>query len=85
MELKTIPMKILINAVSALALLGLTQTRQASVVNCVFGSTDKTVTSFGYEPDPLLQNQQVCHNAVGTLSAPVVDSAKLALVGRYMG
>ncbi|KAF9156659.1 hypothetical protein BG015_002863 [Linnemannia schmuckeri] len=78
-------MKASTSFVSAFVLFGITEILKVSAANCASGPTDMTVTSFGYTPNPLMQNQQACHNAVGTLSVPVVGGAKLALVGRYLG
>ncbi|KAF9922061.1 hypothetical protein FBU30_007835 [Linnemannia zychae] len=40
------------------------------------------MSSFGFGPNPLCIGQQLCHNAVGTLSEPIISGAKLSIVGR---
>ncbi|KAF9104955.1 hypothetical protein BGX29_000929, partial [Mortierella sp. GBA35] len=55
------------------------------VTNCATTPTQITITSFTLTPYPLCINQQVCATGTGTLSTPVVQGAKLAITGRYLG
>ncbi|KAF9955255.1 hypothetical protein BGZ72_003913 [Mortierella alpina] len=61
------------------------QTPSPPFGNCATGATDMTVTGFTLTPYPLCIGQTVCATVNGTLSAPIVAPAKLAITGRYLG
>ncbi|KAF9919939.1 hypothetical protein FBU30_010347 [Linnemannia zychae] len=55
------------------------------VTNCATTPTQIQITSFTLDPYPLCINELVCASGTGTLSTPVIEGAKLAITGRYLG
>ncbi|KAF9131544.1 hypothetical protein BGW39_001655 [Mortierella sp. 14UC] len=53
--------------------------------NCATTPTQITISAFTVAPYPLCINQNVCATGTGTLSTPVIQGAKLAITGRYLG
>ncbi|KAG0312459.1 hypothetical protein BGZ97_011178 [Linnemannia gamsii] len=78
-------MKLSSLALSALALLGLTQAQQPTFTNCAPAPTQFEVQTFAVAPYPLCINKIMCQTATGTLSTPVISGAKLSITARYLG
>ncbi|KAG0376443.1 hypothetical protein BGX24_007750 [Mortierella sp. AD032] len=55
------------------------------ITSCATGPTQIAITAFTLTPYPLCINQMVCASGTGTLSTPVIQGAKLAITGRYLG
>ncbi|KAF9085851.1 hypothetical protein BGX23_009333 [Mortierella sp. AD031] len=73
--------------ITALAALVVAAVANAQVpfTNCATTPTQIAITNFSIAPYPLCINQNVCATGTGTLSTPVVQGAKLAITGRYLG
>ncbi|KAF9975555.1 hypothetical protein BGZ73_000767 [Actinomortierella ambigua] len=52
--------------------------------NCATGPTQISITSFTLSPYPLCIGQNVCATGTGTLSTPVIEGAKLNIIGKYL-
>ncbi|KAF9417825.1 hypothetical protein BGZ76_004486, partial [Entomortierella beljakovae] len=76
-----------IAAIASLAFIAAVQSQDApaSWVSCASGESQLEVSSFITEPYPFCVGQQVCANIEGTLSAPIIEGAKVSIIGRYLG
>ncbi|KAF9923380.1 hypothetical protein FBU30_006562 [Linnemannia zychae] len=53
--------------------------------SCATTPTQMTVTGFTLNPYPLCINKPVCATVTGSLNTPIIDGAKIAITGRYLG
>ncbi|KAF9095064.1 hypothetical protein BGX23_001143 [Mortierella sp. AD031] len=74
-----------IAALVALFAVSAVNAQSPAFTSCATTPTQMTVSSFAVAPYPLCINQSVCAQVGGTLSAPIVAGAKLAITGRYLG
>ncbi|KAF9574611.1 hypothetical protein EC968_006026 [Mortierella alpina] len=58
---------------------------QVPFTNCATGPTDITIDTFSIAPYPLCVGKEVCATGTGVLSTPVIEGAKLSIIGKYLG
>ena len=72
-------------AIAALACVVIAQAQTLPpITNCATGATDLTINTFTLAPYPLCVNQNVCATGTGQLNTPVIQGAKLSIIGRYL-
>ncbi|KAG0207701.1 hypothetical protein BGX28_001097 [Mortierella sp. GBA30] len=72
--------------IASLAVLAIANTQPPPpITNCATGTTDIIIDNFTLTPYPLCIGKSVCASGTGTLLTPVINPAKLAITGKYLG